>query len=226
MNLKNIKFIFILGLFTTTFANQSSIDDNVLKSLQSNDVQILEHQIIEKNTDGTDFVTTINLIPKSEKNKIIQEKIAILKKDIAAWKVKRDEIIKLKQEFEDKINKNDADIRKFKEDIEKFNKTLGAFEVTMKNDLEDIDIGKKLIEVNTSEVITVSLSNGKKIRLIKYIIFPGDTLSKILIRTLPENSESKTSLSYKIETVIKLNKNIKNANTIKAGDIIYIPFFK
>lgn len=46
------------------------------------------------------------------------------------------------------------------------------------------------------------------------------------MRTYDKNSQSTTSIKERIDTVIKLNKNIKDANSIKVGDTIYIPFFK
>lgn len=220
MFFKSINILFVLSLLSTAFANENTIDNNVLKELKSNDVQI-----INKNDSNSNFKTTIQLIPKEEKEKIIRDKIEFLKKDIASWKEKEKALIKIKNDFESKINKNEEDIKKWEQDVNEFKTLLNNFETTMKKETTEIDIGQNLIKKD-SEVITINLDNGKKIRLIKYTVFPGDSLSKILTRTLVENSSSESSLEHKIETVIKLNKNIKNADNIKVGDILYIPFFK
>lgn len=220
MFFKSINILFVLSLLSTAFANENTIDNNVLKELKSNDVQI-----INKNDSNSNFKTTIQLIPKEEKEKIIRDKIEFLKKDIASWKEKEKALIKIKNDFESKINKNEEDIKKWEQDVNEFKTLLNNFETTMKKETTEIDIGQNLIKED-SEVITINLDNGKKIRLIKYTVFPGDSLSKILTRTLVENSSSESSLEHKIETVIKLNKNIKNADNIKVGDILYIPFFK
>lgn len=216
---KSISVLFVLSLISITFANQNSIDNNVLKELTSNDVQI-----INKNDSNKNFQTTIQLIPKEEKEKIIRDKIEFLKKDIDSWRKKEKELIIIKNEFESKINKNENDIKKWEQDVKEFKKLLNNFETTMEKETNEIGIGHNLIKED-SEIITINLDNGKKIRLIKYTVFPGDTLSKILTRTIVDSS-SESSLEHKIETVIKLNKNLKNADNIKVGDILYIPFFK
>ena len=200
--------LIILGFFSITLASQDSIDNDILKGLQSNDVEIIETN--EINEDGTEFKTTVQLIPKNHKEKIISDKIELLKKDIAMWKERKEEMIKIKNEYERKLDKN---------------KDISKFEISINEEIKEIDVGNSLMKKD-SEVIVVEIGNGKKIRLIKYIVFPRDTLSEILTRTLVENDNSNSTLSHKIETVIKLNKNIKNADSIKTGDIIYIPFFK
>lgn len=206
--IKSTLLTIILGFFSITLASQDSIDNDILKGLQSNDVEIIETN--EINEDGTEFKTTVQLIPKNHKEKIISDKIEFLKKDIAMWKERKEEMIKIKNEYERKLDKN---------------KDISKFEISINEEIKEIDVGNSLMKKD-SEVIVVEIGNGKKIRLIKYIVFPRDTLSEILTRTLVENDNSNSTLSHKIETVIKLNKNIKNADSIKTGDIIYIPFFK
>ena len=221
--IKSTLLTIILGFFSITLASQDSIDNDILKGLQSNDVEIIETN--EINEDGTEFKTTVQLIPKKHKEKIISDKIEFLKKDIAMWKERKEEMIKIKNEYERKLDKNKDDIVKLKNDVDRFNKDISKFEISINEEIKEIDVGNSLMKKD-SEVIVVEIGNGKKIRLIKYIVFPRDTLSEILTRTLVENDNSNSTLSHKIETVIKLNKNIKNADSIKTGDIIYIPFFK
>ena len=215
---KNIKWICLSMLFSFSFANEKDIDNNVLQALTNSDVEVV-------NKNDKNIQTTIQLIPKSEKEKILKDKIEFLKKDIAKWRAKEAELQNIKKEFENKLNTNDENIKRWEQDVKEISEQLKTSGEDITKDTEELSVGQSLLQKD-SDIISINLANGKKIRLIKYVVFPGDSLSKILMRTFNEGEKSSSNLQHRINTVIKLNKNIKNANSLKVGDVIYIPFFK
>jgi hypothetical protein len=215
---KNIKWICLSMLFSFSFANEKDIDNNVLQTLKNYNVEVL-------NKNDVNMETTIQLIPKSEKEKILKDKIEFLTKDIAQWRVKELELQNVKKDFESKLNNNEENIKIWEQDVKEITEQLKVSVETISKETEEISVGQNLL-LKDSEVISVNLADGKKIRLIKYIVFPGDSLSKILVRTFKEGDKIKENLQNRIDTVIKLNKGIKEANSIKVGETIYIPFFK
>lgn len=221
--MKTLKWIFLLFIIGNTYANEKDINTNVLNTLHGNNK-------IETNENNKE--ATVILIPHEEKVKLLRDKIEFLKQDIAKWKEREQELLKIKAEFESKINNNNKNIEQWEKDIIDMTKKIKEQEADLEKETnsinkenEEINIGQNLLSQD-SEIISIPLSNGKKIKLIKYIVFPGDSLSKILMRTYDKNTQSSTNLKERIDTVIKLNKNIKDANSIKVGDTIYIPFFK
>lgn len=217
MKIKNVKIVCLSMLFSLAFANESDIDNSILKGLSKDNIQIDNLNKEYKNT-------TIQLIPREEKIKILEDKIEFLKKDIEKWKGKEASLLKIQSEFANQVNANDENIRKWENDVNVIKQQLIDSGDMIEKEKEELSIGQSMIEKD-SDIIVINLENGKKIRLIKYLVFPGDSLSKILIRTF-EGQQISSSLEHRINTVIKLNKNIKDANTIKVGDTIYIPFFK
>jgi len=221
--MKSLKCIFLLFIISNTYANEKDINTNVLNALHGND----KIETKEENKEAT-----VVLIPHEEKVKLLRDKIEFLKQDIAKWKEREKEILQIKAEFANKINNNNKNIEQWQKDIIDMTKKIKEQEAdlvketeSINKENEEINIGQNLL-IKDSEIISVPLANGKKIKLIKYIVFPGDSLSKIIMRTYDKNSQSTTSIKERIDTVIKLNKNIKDANSIKVGDTIYIPFFK
>lgn len=100
-------------------------------------------------------------------------------------------------------------------------------EITSKS--EEIDIGTKLLADDSikDEIVEFNLKNGKKIKLMKHTVFPGESLSGIVNKTFPVNYTAKyTEIEFRINTIKKLNKDLVNQDQIKAGQVIYIPFFK
>ena len=215
---KNIKWICISILFSFSFGNENSIDNSVLKALKNSDVEVV-------NKSDNNIQTTIQLIPHSEKEKILKDKIEFLKNDIAQWRAKEIELQNIKKEFENKLNANEENIKLWEQDVGKITEQLKVSGEAITKETEELSVGQDLLQKD-SEIININLDNGKKIRLIKYVVFPGDSLSKILMRTFKNDEKITTNLQHRINTVIKLNKNIKDANSIKVGDVIYIPFFK
>lgn len=215
---KNIKWICISILFSFSFGNENSIDNSVLKALKNSDVEVV-------NKSDNNIQTTIQLIPHSEKEKILKDKIEFLKNDIAQWRAKEIELQNIKKEFENKLNANEENIKLWEQDVKKITEQLKVSGEAITKETEELSVGQDLLQKD-SEIININLENGKKIRLIKYVVFPGDSLSKILMRTFKNDEKITTNLQHRINTVIKLNKNIKDANSIKVGDVIYIPFFK
>lgn len=215
---KNIKWICISILFSFSFGNENSIDNSVLKALKNSDVEVV-------NKSDNNIQTTIQLIPHSEKEKILKDKIEFLKNDIAQWRAKEIELQNIKKEFENKLNANEENIKLWEQDVKKITEQLKVSGEAITKETEELSVGQDLLQKD-SEIININLDNGKKIRLIKYVVFPGDSLSKILMRTFKNDEKITTNLQHRINTVIKLNKNIKDANSIKVGDVIYIPFFK
>jgi hypothetical protein len=221
--MKSLKWIFLLFIISNTYANENDINTNVLNALHGND----KIETKEENKEAT-----VILIPHEEKVKLLRDKIEFLKQDIAKWKEREKELLQIKAEFETKINNNNKNIEQWQKDIIDMTQKIKEQEAdlvketeSINKENEEINIGQNLL-IKDSEIISVPLANGKKIKLIKYIVFPGDSLSKIIMRTYDKNSQSTTSVKERIDTVIKLNKNIKDANSIKVGDTIYIPFFK
>lgn len=215
---KNIKWICLSMLFSFSFANEKDIDNSVLQALKNSDVEVV-------NKNDKNIQTTIQLIPKSEKEKILKDKIEFLKKDIAKWRAKEAELQNIKKEFENKLNTNDENIKRWEQDVKEISEQLKTSGDDITKETEELSVGQDLLQKD-SDIISINLANGKKIRLIKYVVFPGDSLSKILMRTFKDGEKSTSNLQHRINTVIKLNKNIKDANSIKVGDVIYIPFFK
>lgn len=215
---KNIKWICLSMLFSFSFANEKDIDNSVLQALKNSDVEVV-------NKNDKNIQTTIQLIPKSEKEKILKDKIEFLKKDIAKWRAKEAELQNIKKEFENKLNTNDENIKRWEQEVKEISEQLKTSGDDITKETEELSVGQDLLKKD-SDIISINLANGKKIRLIKYVVFPGDSLSKILMRTFKEGEKSTSNLQHRINTVIKLNKNIKDANSIKVGDVIYIPFFK
>lgn len=215
---KNIKWICISILFSFSFGNEKDIDNSVLKALKNSDVEVV-------NKSDNNIQTTIQLIPHSEKEKILKDKIEFLKNDIAQWRAKEIELQNIKKEFENKLNANEENIKLWEQDVKKITEQLKVSGEAITKETEELSVGQDLLQKD-SEIININLENGKKIRLIKYVVFPGDSLSKILMRTFKNDEKITTNLQHRINTVIKLNKNIKDANSIKVGDVIYIPFFK
>lgn len=218
MSTKNIKWICLSMLFSFSFANEKDIDNSVLQALKNSDVEVV-------NKNDKNIQTTIQLIPKSEKEKILKDKIEFLKKDIAKWRAKEAELQNIKKEFENKLNTNDENIKRWEQDVKEISEQLKTSGDDITKETEELSVGQDLLQKD-SDIISINLANGKKIRLIKYVVFPGDSLSKILMRTFKDGEKSTSNLQHRINTVIKLNKNIKDANSIKVGDVIYIPFFK
>ncbi len=221
--MKSLKWIFLLFIISNTYANETDINTNVLNALHGDNK-------IESNEQNKE--TTVILIPHEEKVKLLKDKIEFLRQDIAKWKEREKELLQVKAEFESKINNNNKNIEQWQKDIIDMTQKIKAQEAILEKETdsinkenEEINIGQNLL-LNDSEIISFPLANGKKIKLIKYIVFPGDSLSKIIMRTYDKNSQSTTNLKERIDTVIKLNKNIKDANSIQVGDTIYIPFFK
>lgn len=94
---------------------------------------------------------------------------------------------------------------------------------------KEIDIGTKMLADSSikDEIVEFNLRNGKKIKLIKHTVFPGESLSGIVKKTFETNYTPKyTEIEFRMNTIRKLNKDLVNQDQIKAGQVIYIPFFK
>lgn len=210
----------IISLFLTSLVSFSAI------AAENLDLGVLNSEKID-NPNG--FTEVVQLIPQEEKKRVIQEKIEFLKKDIAKWKAYQAELIQMKTEYENAYKLNEDKIKQYNKDIEDIKLKMEQSEKDISESSNDIDIGVKIL-ADTSikdEIVEFNLPNGKKIKLIKHTVFPGESLSKIIGKTFPEGIVPKYSdISFRMETVIKLNKDLKNKDQIVSGQIIYIPFFK
>lgn len=78
-----------------------------------------------------------------------------------------------------------------------------------------------------AKIVKVKLKNGSVLPLIKYKVQKNDTLKKILMKTYPyDYKPSWNKISKRIETLVKINKNVIKMNYIYPGQEIYVPIFK
>ncbi len=78
-----------------------------------------------------------------------------------------------------------------------------------------------------SKIVKIKLANGKFLPLIKYKVKKNDTLKKITLNTYPVGYKPTwLEISQRIETLVKINKNIIKMNYIYPDQIIYVPLFK
>ena len=77
-----------------------------------------------------------------------------------------------------------------------------------------------------AKIVKVKLKNGSVLPLIKYKVQKNDTLKKILMKTYPyDYKPSWNKISKRIETLVKINKNVIKMNYIYPGQEIYVPIF-
>jgi len=196
----------------------------------ADDLNGLNQEVLNTNESKIDngqvFTETVQLIPKEEKERILRERIEFLKKDREKWYNYQQELLQVKADLEKRLEENNLMIDDLMEKTENIKKKMEESESNITENSNDIAIGQVLLEKD-SEVVEFKLSNGKKIKLIKYTVFPGDSLSTILTRTFKKSEEVKYSkLEERMQIVISMNKNLKNKNIINVGQVIYIPFFK
>lgn len=196
----------------------------------ADDLNGLNQEVLNTNESKIDngqvFTETVQLIPKEEKERILRERIEFLKKDREKWYNYQQELLQVKADLEKRLEENNLMIDDLMEKTENIKKKMEESESNITENSNDIAIGQVLLEKD-SEVVEFKLSNGKKIKLIKYTVFPGDSLSTILTRTFKKSEEVKYSkLEERMKIVISMNKNLKNKNIINVGQVIYIPFFK
>lgn len=196
----------------------------------ADDLNGINQEVLNTNESKIDngqvFTETVQLIPKEEKERILRERIEFLKKDREKWYNYQQELLQVKADLEKRLEENNLMIDDLMEKTENIKKKMEESESNITENSNDIAIGQVLLEKD-SEVVEFKLSNGKKIKLIKYTVFPGDSLSTILTRTFKKSEEVKYSkLEERMKIVISMNKNLKNKNIIHVGQVIYIPFFK
>lgn len=196
----------------------------------ADDLNGINQEVLNTNESKIDngqvFTETVQLIPKEEKERILRERIEFLKKDREKWYNYQQELLQVKADLEKRLEENNLMIDDLMEKTENIKKKMEESESNITENSNDIAIGQVLLEKD-SEVVEFNLSNGKKIKLIKYTVFPGDSLSTILTRTFKKSEEVKYSkLEERMKIVISMNKNLKNKNIINVGQVIYIPFFK
>lgn len=196
----------------------------------ADDLNGINQEVLNTNESKIDngqvFTETVQLIPKEEKERILRERIEFLKKDREKWYNYQQELLQVKADLEKRLEENNLMIDDLMEKTENIKKKMEESESNITENSNDIAIGQVLLEKD-SEVVEFKLSNGKKIKLIKYTVFPGDSLSTILTRTFKKSEEVKYSkLEERMKIVISMNKNLKNKNIINVGQVIYIPFFK
>lgn len=80
---------------------------------------------------------------------------------------------------------------------------------------------------DSAQMVKVKLKSGKHLPLIKYKIKKNDTLKKILLKTYPHDYKpSWKEISDRIDTLVRINKNVIKMNYIYPGQEIYVPIFK
>lgn len=212
------KIIAIAAISTLSFAVFGDDLTNINQEVLSNNAAKIE--------SGQVFTETVQLIPKEEKTRILRERIEFLKEDRKKWDKYHQEMLQVKAELEKELENNNMMIEDLVKRAEELKNKMEKSASEMTDNSSEIAIGQNLLESN-SEVVEFNLSNGKKIKLIKYTVFPGDSLSKILTRTFSTSEEAKYSkLEERMKIVISMNKNLNNKNILYVGQIIYIPFFK
>ena len=78
-----------------------------------------------------------------------------------------------------------------------------------------------------TKIINIGLNNGITIPLIEYTIKKSDTLKAIIEPTYPMDAELNwVSLLNRISVMLKLNKDIKNMDSIYPNHKVYMPIFK
>lgn len=94
------------------------------------------------------------------------------------------------------------------------------------------EIAKAALTVKESlgegtKIVKIKLANGKFLPLVKYKVKKNDTLKKITLNTYPSGYEPTwLEISKRIDTLVKINKNIIKMNYIYPDQIIYVPLFK
>lgn len=182
----------------------------------------------------------------AEKNdeKIAQEKI---QKIMSFYLESAAETEKSNEEIKEMINNLEKDLEGLslaKKDIELRKNLIEDLYVDIKNTKnlytlefdENGDIKEEISKTATAiiarlgedtKVVKVKLSNGKMLPLIKYKVKKDDTLKKILLNTYPEKyNPTWNEVSQRIDTLVKINKNIIKMNYIYPNQKIYIPLFK
>lgn len=97
----------------------------------------------------------------------------------------------------------------------------------IKNEIKEAALAIKMSLNDESKLVKVKLPNGKHLPLIKYVVKRDDTLKKILLHTYPQGyTPTWKEVSKRINTLVKINKNVIKMNYIYPGQVIYIPLFK
>lgn len=97
----------------------------------------------------------------------------------------------------------------------------------IKQEIRDTLVAIKLSLNDDSKIVKIKLSNGKHLPLIKYKVKKNDTLKKILLHTYPDGYQPTwNEVAKRIDTLVKINKNVIKMNYIYPGQTIYIPLFK
>ncbi len=228
----------------------SIITANTIMAVETNeiskDISNFNKETIETKTQNKDFTETIQLMPKEEKMRMIQEHM----RKIEAQKAKLADLMEQGKEIKEKIENKIEDNNKQKE-IEKakileYQKQLADIKNNLKEvhekistekerDLDNIAITKNanfeivshipLLNKEGAKEVKFNLKNGKVLNLIEYKIQKNDTLSDIVSKTFIGKA-TWVQIEERLNVVVKMNKNIKDMNKVKEGEKIYIPYFK
>lgn len=201
---------FMMGLCAYSLADIPNLDSEILKNSK-----------IEANSPAIESVSNIS---KEERQKILDAKIEFLKQDIQKWKDYQTKLIDYQKEMQSSYDLNEEKIKTLTSEIDDLRKQIDKSSDTITQQTQDIEIGQTLVDV-ADEIVTFDLPDGKKIRLIKHTVFPGERLIDIAVNTF-DGDYNKKELAFRKQAIIKLNKNINKKTELKSGQVIYIPFFK
>lgn len=202
-NKKALLFSFFLSFSTlSAVANQKTEKEIIIEKLEN-----LTAQYVEK----------IKIMEKKEAD--FEILISSLELELKALSITKEEI---------EIRKNIVkDLYVDAKDTE--NLYLLDFDETgdIKKEISEYILNIKESLNDDSKVVKIRLSNGKMLPLIKYKVRKNDTLKNILLHTYPKHySPTWKEASYRIETLLKINKNVIKMNYIYPTQTIYIPLFK
>jgi len=165
-------------------------------------------------------------ITNQEKQRLLKEKIDFLKKDIQKWEKYHEELLNVKKEYDASYLANEEKIKQLTAEISIIKEKIATSGKDIDDKSNDIDVAKKLM-TKENEIVEYTLGNGKKIKLIKYTIFPGESLDDIVEGTFKDNEDfGIKDVAFRKQTIIKLNNNINEKDDLVSGQVIYIPFFK
>lgn len=165
-------------------------------------------------------------ITKQEKQRLLNEKIDFLKKDIQKWEKYHEELLNVKKEYDASYLANEEKIKQLTAEISIIKEKIAQSGKDIDDKSNDIDVAKKLM-TKENEIVEYTLGNGKKIKLIKYTTFPGESLDDIVEGTFKDDEDfGIKDIAFRKQTIIKLNNNINEKDDLVSGQVIYIPFFK
>ena len=207
------------------------VKQNILKEKKAEIIVGKNKPEIDKKEDNASVKAVDSGEPYKNMKPILQNKQIVDSTPIVKDEVKIDDkkISKTIDEQKKEITDNKKQLVDTSKKIDTLTTAIVKSTDSITEQSKEIDIGTKMLADSSikDEIVEFNLRNGKKIKLIKHTVFPGESLSGIVKKTFETNYTPKyTEIEFRMNTIRKLNKDLVNQDQIKAGQVIYIPFFK